>query len=394
MIEQPLHLVAVVVISAACAMQLEQRVRALGKVGSAMLAIIFGALLSNAGLVPAGSPVYDQVTGAVTSLAIAWLLIAVDLRDVAKAGPKMLAAFGIAVAGTAAGALVATLVYQGSFPGDAWRLAAAMTGTYSGGSLNFVSVAREVGLEGDVFSAAVAADNVVTGLWLAATLILSVSLARFYPAVSAPQPRASGGEDGRTPASESEHHPHFRRAPLSAARIGLLLGVGFALVAGADLIAALAGALTGWDGLPSIVVLTGLALLAGHARPFRGEAPGAMQLGAFALNCFFVIIGVLSKFSEIADVGIEVFFFAALVVLIHGICVFAAGRLFSLDIGTLAVASQASVGGPASALAVATSRQWRHLVVPGVAVGLLGYAVGTFLGLGAGRVAALLAAGG
>ena len=58
------------------------------------------------------------------------------------------------------------------------------------------------------------------------------------------------------------------------------------------------------------------------------------------------------------------------------------GRLLRLDIGSVLVASQAAVGGPTSALAVAISREWKHLVLPGVVVGLLGYAVGTYLGLG------------
>ncbi|NES71184.1 MAG: DUF819 family protein, partial [Okeania sp. SIO2D1] len=49
-----------------------------------------------------------------------------------------------------------------AFPEDSWRLAGVMTGTYAGGSLNFVSVGREVGLADVMFSAAAAADNVLT----------------------------------------------------------------------------------------------------------------------------------------------------------------------------------------------------------------------------------------
>jgi uncharacterized membrane protein len=45
------------------------------------------------------------------------------------------------------------------------------------------------------------------------------------------------------------------------------------------------------------------------------------------------------------------------------------------------VASQAAVGGPSSALAVAVSREWRSLVLPGIIVGLLGYAIGNYLGV-------------
>ena len=52
------------------------------------------------------------------------------------------------------------------------------------------------------------------------------------------------------------------------------------------------------------------------------------------------------------------------------------------DVGSTSVASQAAVGGPSSALALAMAREWPRLALPGVAVGLLGYAVGTYVGLG------------
>jgi uncharacterized membrane protein len=53
-----------------------------------------------------------------------------------------------------------------------------------------------------------------------------------------------------------------------------------------------------------------------------------------------------------------------------------------MDLGSLSVASQALVGGPATALAVAVAREWPGLVLPGIIMGLLGYAVGTYLGFG------------
>ena len=53
-----------------------------------------------------------------------------------------------------------------------------------------------------------------------------------------------------------------------------------------------------------------------------------------------------------------------------------------LDLGTLAIASQANVGGAASAMAMASARGYGDRLLPGVAVGLLGYAVGNYLGFG------------
>ncbi len=86
--------------------------------------------------------------------------------------------------------------------------------------------------------------------------------------------------------------------------------------------------------------------------------------------------------DEILRVGPEVLYITALVVFVHGIIVYGGGWLARLDIGTASVASQAAVGGPSSALALAIARDWPRLALPGIAVGLLGYAVGTYAGLG------------
>lgn len=392
MIQSPLALSAVIAAAAAAAFWLDRRFPPLGKMGASLMAIVFGAALSNAGLVPASSVVYDGILGVATSLAIAWLLLSVDLRDLKKAGGKTVAAFGVAVAGTVLGAFVAAAAYHVRFGDDAWRLAAALTGTYSGGSLNFASVGRAVDLSGTLFAGAVAADNLATGLWLAATLTLPVWLRRFYPPARPPAsppedatgsaPSSANGCGGRE-APESEgphdgraHHPYFVREGMSAVGTAGIFAAGLVLVWASEW-------LGGRTGVPAILWLTTLALLVGHS-PWCRRAPGAMQLGSVSLHFFFVLIGILSRFSEIAAVGPAVLFFTLLVVSVHGVFVFAVGKLLRLDVGTLAVASQAAVGGPSSALAVAVSREWRHLVLPGVAVGLLGYAVGTYLGLGVG----------
>ena len=47
----------------------------------------------------------------------------------------------------------------------------------------------------------------------------------------------------------------------------------------------------------------------------------------------------------------------------------------------LLVASQAAIGGPSTALALAAGLDRDDLAVPGVALGLLGYVIGTYLGV-------------
>ena len=367
MIESPLLLTAIIGVATALAFILDAKVVWLSRIGASLMALVLGALLSNAGLVPSSSPVYSIIEGPLTSLAIAWLLLAVNVSDLKVAGPRMIGAFLLASFGTGLGAFLGGLALTGTFGDNAWRLAGVFTGTYSGGSVNFVSVGRGVGLPDSLFAGATAADALTTGIWLAVCLTLPIWLHRFYPAAIPGE-----GDD----ATHQEHsHPFFERVPLSTLDLANLVGVGLVLVVVSEWLGSVIPA------VPAVLWLTTLALGVGHLRYFR-SGRGALQLGNLALHFFFVIIGIHSRVSEILVVGVEVFYFTLVVVGVHGLVVFGLGRILGMDVGSLAVASQAAVGGPSSALAVAVSREWRGLVLPGIIVGLLGYAIGTYLGFG------------
>lgn len=371
MITGALPLTALIAALAAFAFVLDRRVPAFSKVGASLLTLAFGAAVSNTGLVPASSPVYDTIAGPVTSLAIAWLLLAVNLGDMKKAGPRMLAAFGLAVLGVALGAFLGALAFAPALGEHTWRLAGVFTGTYTGGSLNFVAVGKGVGLPQEIWAGATAADALTGGLWMAATLVLPLWLARFFPPVPRELTELSAAPQGGTEA----HHPFFAPARLSAMDLAVLAAVGLALITAADLTAKMI------PQVPAILWLTTFALIVGHTRWFH-RAEGALQLGTMVLHLFFVVIGIWARVSEIVSVGAVVFLFTATVVGVQGLVVYGGGRLLGLDIGRLSVASQASVGGPSTALAVAVAREWPGLVLPGIIMGLVGYAVGTYLGFG------------
>ena len=381
MIDSPLALVATIGGVVVLALWLERRrVPGLWKLGATLLAIAIGGVLSNVGLVPPASPIYQVITGTVTDLAIVWLLLAVNLADLRKAGGAMLVAFGIAVVGTALGALAGAFLFGSAIGEETWKLAAALTGTYSGGSLNFTAVSRAVDMSDALFVGATAADNVVTGLWLAACVVLPRWIGRYYPAPpSSPgaPPASPSNHFGRDPdlSDDESAHPLFAGASVSTHQLAILVAAGLAIMIASRVLATVTPAIN------PVLWLTTLALATGHAMP-SGAKRGALQLGNLALLFFFVVIGIYSRIAEVLAVGVQVLFYALFVVAVHGVLVFLAGRFLRVDIGTLCVASQASVGGPGSALAVAVAGGWRSLILPGILVGLLGYALGTYAGMG------------
>lgn len=391
MITGTMGLLAVIAAATLAAFLLDYHVPALGKVGASLLALILGAALSNLGVVPATSPVYDVIAGPVTLMAVTWLLLAVHVSDLRFAGPRMVGAFLLAALGTALGAFVGALIFAGFLGEQTWRLAGTLTGTYTGGSLNFVAVGTGLELPAQLFAGATAADALTTGLWLAATLTLPIWIGRFYAPIPSAAFEGVEGAYEEGPEEEIDHrssHPFFLKERMSTLDLAVLVAAGVVLLLAAEFTAGWidvrveAGSIPTWIGeIPSVLWLTTFALILGHTRLFRSP-PGAMQLGTLALHFFFVVIGIWSRVSEIMAVGVEVFFYTLVVVGVHGLVVFGGGKLLRMDVGSLAVASQAAVGGPSSALAVAVSRKWPGFILPGIIVGLLGYALGNYLGFG------------
>jgi uncharacterized membrane protein len=363
----------------ALAFWLDHRFAVLSKIGAALIAIFLGALLANLGIVPQDSPVYSTIEGPVVSLAIVYLLLSVRLGDLKNAGPMMVALFALASIGTALGAAIGGLVFSGAFGDTTWKLAGTFTGTYTGGSLNFAAVGRGLGLPEHIFAAAAAADAVTTALWLAIVLMAPVLLARLArkPGAAGPAPEAAAVAATAADPDEKEEgaHPYWTRVPVSLFDLVLLVALGLAVLVTARWLRQEIGL------VPEILWLTTIALILAQLPRVR-RLSGAQQLGNLGLHLFFVIIGVRSLFRAILEVGPEVFFYTLVVVGIHGIFLFLASRLIRGPLPMVSVASQAAIGGPSSAMAVAVARGWPSLVLPGIAVGLLGYAVGNYAGFG------------
>ena len=93
------------------------------------------------------------------------------------------------------------------------------------------------------------------------------------------------------------------------------------------------------------------------------------------------MIGLSSSLGALFGDGLSVLLYAAPVVFVQALVVLQASRWFRWPLAECLVVSQAAVGVPGTALAQAGSPQRSNLVLPSVAIGLLGYLLGTYRGL-------------
>lgn len=368
MIEDPfavfLALAAVVFV----AIQLERHVGVFRSLGAALVGILLAMLLSNIGILPGTSPTYEFLMGTGVNLAIALILLSVDLGSVLKAGSGMLAAFGIGALGTAVGAITGGLLLSGLVGPETWKLAGQFTGTYTGGGANFAALGRAFETSADLFSAATAADVIVTAVWMVACLAVPVLLGRPKQGQETPVAGPPSAEGQLT----LERTLQSSVKPVSLGDTAALVAIAVGAVWGADQLAGL---------LPihEVLWLTTIVLILAQV-PAVKALTGSALFGNYLLLLFLASNGARSVIANLVAMGPPVFYYAIITVALHGVVIFGIGRLARLDFATLAVASQANVGGAASAIALAGARGYTDQLVPGVAVGLLGYAVGNYLG--------------
>lgn len=367
MVSDPKAIFFILAVTVLAAIELEKRVGLFRSFGAALTALLIGMVLSNAGILPGNSPTYEFLMGDGVYIGIALILLSVNLRSVLQAGPRMLAAFGIGAVGTAVGAVVGGLALSTLVGPETWKLAGQFTGTYTGGGANFAALGRAFGTSAELFSAATAADVILTAVWMAACLAVPVLLGH----QKQQQPDTPTDSGDGSPTLERTLNDSVKPVAIvdTAALVAIAIGVVWASGHLGRLIPA----------VHEVLWLTTLVLILAQV-PAVKNLTGSALFGNYLILLFLASNGARSVVATLVAMGPPVFYYASITVACHGLIIFAIGRLVRLDFGTLAVASQANVGGAASAIAMAGARGYSDRLLPGAAVGIVGYAVGNYIG--------------
>ena len=239
-----------------------------------------------------------------------------------------------------------------------------ITGTYTGGSLNFNAIAIHYKMmeEGVLYTSIVAVDNILTAIWMAVTITLPLGMNRIIKRRRTVQ--ASSGVDDE-----------YESSSLSIYAVSILV-----FVTGASMV--ISDWVSEMINLPSILVLTTIALGLAQMKFFQAFKESKI-LGLFLIYLFLSVVGAFCELSALSGAGeivIYVLLYLSLVIFIHFLVILLLGWLFKYDWEMVSVASQANVGGSSSALALARSLKRDDLLLAAVLIGALGNAIGTYLG--------------
>ena len=355
---------------------------------SAVLWIIFtSALASNLDLIPTETPIYDALVDFCVPFAVCVILFTVNLSDVRQAGRPMLAAFGLASLGTALGVLIASLTLEPFLVrilgAESWKLAGPFTGTYIGGSLNFFALWSGLDIGNpDLFAAANGVDNVAIFPLFTLWMVIPSILAGRY--VVAKRWKVSPVGDEERPSSSEK--PRLNTVHV----VALFFLALFVITTSNWMKTAFVNRF--FPSVPTILIVTTFALLLGQLRPIR-RLEGAWEIGDLAFYVFFAAVGAMINFYQAVSLSPVLFLYVMIIIVIHMVVLYGVGQLLRMDPGVLTIASVATKSGPPVVAPVAEANGWRHLVLPGIIVGMLGYAVGNYAGYAVAHIIRLVLGG-
>ena len=326
-------------------------------------------IVSGVGILPAQHALYPKITSTVLPAGLILLLITTDIRAILKLGRPALLMMFTGSAGIMLGAPLVVMLFKAWLPADAWSGFGALSASWIGGSANMIAVKEAIHTPDAIFFPMIVVDTVVAYSWMG-LLILSEGFQKTYDAWNRSDLRVVEELARQTAAAEA------RTKKFSFQFLPLILAVAFG---GAWLSNQLAGILGGGSFAWTIILASTFGILLSFTPLRKLEFHGASRIGYLFLFLVLTSIGARASLSGILSAPLLIVAGVALV-LIHAFFLLIVSRLARIPLCLVATASQANIGGPASAPIVAAA--YAPALAPvGLLLGILGNVMGTYLGL-------------
>jgi len=330
-------------------------------------------LASTAGLIDAKAPVLASITVYLLPASLLLLLLVVDVKAIIRLGGMALAMFFIGSAGIMAGTVFSFGLFKQAVGPEFWAGFGALSASWTGGSANMIAVKEALAVPDPVFAPMVIVDTVVPYVWMGMLIACVGAQAAFDRWNRAD--RTVLDDLARRAKVEKvvvRLTPGGIAALLMFAAVGSLLAkdIGARLPLVKDVVSPYA-----W----TIILVSVFGVLLSLTPVRRLEQAGASRIGYYIL--YFVLTAIGAK-ASIANIPAALILIAAgfVIIAVHALFLLAGARLLRAPLFLVAAASQANVGGVASAPVVAAVYE-PGLASVGLLLAILGNIVGTYLGI-------------
>lgn len=354
-----------------------RKVSFLGKIGPVLILYLIGLLIGNLGLMPDQLPtVQELMSNAMVPLAIPLMLFGCTFR---KEGTRsQILALITGMISVIMAVIIGYLIFGKDIDQGA-KVGGMLTGVYTGGTINLAALKTMLSVKDETYIMINSYDILISFLYLTFLLTIGIRLFRkILPHDKSVISRKDMAEI-RKEIARNEENPYkglFSRAGIRHAgtAIGLTLLI-CAVSAGVAL------------ALPSsmfmtvfILMLTTLGIGASFIRKIH-DTPYSYDIGMYCIYIFCIAVASMADLGKLDFAG-GINLFGYLLIAVFGSLLLQVifARMFRIEADMMVIASVTYINSPPFVPMMAAAMKNKNVLVPGLSIGILGYAVGNYLG--------------
>ena len=325
-------------------------------------AITFGKLQSN-------------IMSIAVPLAIPLMLFNCDFKLWTKALPKTIWSLVGGIIAVLVAVISGYFIFHSPDIPEFNKVAAMMTGIYTGGTMNFNALGASLGVDKTVMAIVLAFEMVLT------TPYIFFIIGGGYKVFRKVLPYEDVTRKGRTDDNvESKDVENYRGMFDRKNVLGMFAGLGLSI-----LFLAIAAGLAMWltgklNELVIILTITTLSIIASFFKKVR-ELPKTFELGMFFILIFSVIVASLFDIHSVNGGSLMIGLFVAWVMVIAALLHLLFCRLAKVSGDLFCVSQIALLCSPPFVPPVVGAMKNKKVLISGIVIGLVGYAIGTYLGV-------------
>lgn len=364
-----------------------RRYRFLGKIGPVLILYALGIIIGNIGLMPGQMPAVQEIlSNAMVPLAIPLMLFGCTFK-LSGARSQILAMvtglISVTVAVTAGYLIFGNDIQEGA------KVGGMLTGVYTGGTINLAALKTMLGVDEETYILINSYDILVSFLYLSFLLAIGIKLFRkFLPNETSGFSKKDADEIQAEIEKENEN-PYkglFTRSGMSQA--GKMLGLTILIVgisAGTALLLPESMFMTIF-----ILMLTTLGIAFSFIRKVR-ETKYSYDIGMYFIYIFCIVVASMADLSKLDLVGGMVLLGYLLVVVFGSLLLqVISAKIFRIDSDMMVISSVTFINSPPFVPMMAAAMKNKDVLIPGLTIGVIGYAAGNYLGFLMSQLLALL----
>ena len=350
----------------------------LRKVGSIIIAYIIGCTLGLTGLIPDTEEMHSvqtAIASAAIPFAIPLLLLSADLKAWARLAPAFIKSTIFGLLGCAIAITIGFFFYGQSAPTLFAHIGGMLTGLYTGGNANLASLKIALGVDETTYILVSAYSTVMSAIYLFFVIIVGKKLLRLF------MPDFKDDKTIEDTTIQIENHDTelflglFRKDNLKHLGLSLLLTIAIiALGAGV-------ASLVPKDAFQSVFILSiSLFSILASLHPKVRSLKRTFEAGTYFILIFSVAVASQVSLKTLTDVNPDIFLFTTVATLGALLFHVLLSALFRIDTDTTLTTSISLICSPPFAPVMGSALGNKAVIGPGIAVGLFGYAIGTYFG--------------